>query len=134
MIDKCPILLVEDDHLDVLTFKRALRDLALDYPVEVASTGEEALQWLEHHPDHLPKVMLLDLNMPRMNGIEVLAAMKNHALWRRIPVVILTTSAQVQEREQCFDLSAAGYIVKPLEYSAFLKVVSAICGYWCINQ
>ncbi len=129
-----PILLVEDDHLDVMTFKRAMRELQLEYPLAVASTGEEALAWLENHPHNLPRVMLLDLNMPRMNGIEVLTAMKNHPIWRRVPVVILTTSSQEQERQQCFDLSAAGYIVKPLEYSAFVQIVSVICAYWCINQ
>lgn len=128
-----PILLVEDDQLDALTFQRALRDLELNYAVVIATTGEAALQLLESHSDSLPNIILLDLNMPRMNGIEFLTRLKQHPVWRRIPVVILTTSSQEQERQQCFDLSVAGYMVKPLDYGAFVQMVSVICAYWYMN-
>jgi CheY-like chemotaxis protein len=128
------VLLVEDDLVEVLTFKRALRDLDLDRPLQVASTGEDALQLLAEAEAELPKLILLDLNMPRMGGIEFLMTIKMHPLWRRIPVIILTTSNQEQERQQCFDLSVAGYIIKPMDYNAFVEVVKVICAYWCINE
>jgi CheY-like chemotaxis protein len=128
------ILLVEDDQLDVLTFQRALSELEIRNPLLIASTGEEALSLLAEQQNVLPQIILLDLNMPRMNGIELLAALKKHPVWRRIPVIVLTTSDQEHERRACFELSAAGYIVKPLDYQAFVKIVSVICAYWCINR
>lgn len=129
-----PLLLVEDDLVEVLTFKRALHDLAIDRPLHVASNGEEALHMLNTADAELPKLILLDLNMPRMNGIEFLAAIKSHPVWRRIPVVVLTTSSQQQDRRQCFDLSVAGYIIKPMDYVAFVAALKVICAYWCLNE
>lgn len=129
-----PILLVEDDLVEVLTFKRALRDMAIERPLHVASTGEDAIQLLSAPDAELPKLILLDLNMPRMNGIEFLATIKKHPLWRRIPVVVLTTSDQEQDRRQCFDLSVAGYIIKPMDYNEFVEVLKVICAYWCLNE
>lgn len=127
------ILLVEDDQLDVLTFKRALHDLNVSPNLLTAASGEEALSLLTQQVKALPSLIFTDLNMPRMNGIELLRALKEHPRLRRIPVIVLTTSDQEHERQACFDLSAAGYIVKPLEYQTFVHIMGIVCDYWCHN-
>ncbi len=133
MNKKSTIMLVEDDQLDVLNFKRAMRDLELVNPLLIAATGEEALALLGEHQHNLPIIIVMDLNMPRMNGIELLTALKNHPCWQRIPVIVLTTSDQSHERDACFQLSAASYIVKPLEYTMFVEMMRAAVLYWCHN-
>jgi len=124
------ILLVEDDIVDVMSVKRALRDLNVPSPLEVAGNGEEALARLRK-PDHpLPGIILLDLNMPRMNGIDFLKILKADEHLRRIPVVVLTTSKEENDRIESFNLSVAGYMIKPVEYSGFVEVVRTIQRYW----
>jgi CheY-like chemotaxis protein len=124
------ILLVEDDIVDVMSVKRALRDLNVPTPLEVAGNGEEALACLRK-PDHpLPGIILLDLNMPRMNGIDFLKLLKADERFRRIPVVVLTTSKEEKDRLESFNLSAAGYMIKPVEYAGFVEVVRTIQDYW----
>lgn len=134
MSESLTTFLVEDDLVDVLTLKRAMSDLNIPQRLQVAPTGEDAVEMLAEADGNLPQLILLDLNMPCMNGIELLTVMKEHPVWRRIPVVILTTSAQEQERERCFELGAAGYIIKPVDYDAFVEVVRVIYDYWCASQ
>lgn len=124
------ILLVEDDVVDVMTVKRAMRDLGMPNPLRVAGNGEEALRDLRA-PDHpLPGLILLDLNMPRINGVEFLRLVKGDDQLRRLPVVMLTTSRQETDRLQSYDLGVAGYIVKPVEYPRFVEVMQHINQYW----
>jgi CheY-like chemotaxis protein len=124
------ILLVEDDIVDVMSVKRALRDLSVSSPLEVAGNGEEALARLRRPDQPLPGLILLDLNMPRMNGIDFLKVLKADERLRRIPVVVLTTSKEEKDLAGSFNLSVAGYMIKPVEYAGFVEVVRTIQNYW----
>ena len=130
-----PILLVEDDAVDVLTVRRALRDLDLTDPrLEVVGNGEEALDFL-HDPDRpQPCLILLDLNMPRMNGLEFLRRVRDDGCAAGIPVVVLTTSRQDQDIVEGFELSVAGFMVKPVDYHRFLEMMQAISRYWTLSE
>jgi len=128
------ILLVEDDVVDVMSVRRALRELNITNPLNVVGNGEEALVRLQDKTIPSPGIILLDINMPRMNGIDFLRALKNDLALRRIPVVILTTSKEENDRLRVFDLSAAGYMLKPVEYNAFVNVMRTIQGYWKTSE
>jgi len=108
-----PIMLVEDDHVDAMTLKRALKDLKVANQLVHKLNGEEALDYLKVESNPTPCVIFLDLNMPKMNGIEFLQVAKADNNFRRIPVVVFTTSKNEWDRFESFNLSAAGYIVKP---------------------
>lgn len=129
-----PILLVEDDEVDVLTVKRALRDLKVENDLILASDGEEALGLLRHGGGPRPALILLDLNMPRMNGLEFLRAAREGDLIEGIPVVVLTTSRQDQDIFEGFKLNVAGYMVKPVDYRKFVEMMQAIDLYWTLSE
>lgn len=129
-----PILLVEDDAVDVMTVKRAAKQLKIMNPLHHASDGEEALKYLENEEHQIPSIIILDINMPRMNGIEFLKIIKADERFMRIPVIILTTSKEEQDRYQTFNLNAAGYMVKPVDYDNFLRVMDIIKNYWSMSQ
>lgn len=129
-----PILLVEDDRVDVMTVKRALRQLDVSTPLEVAGNGEAALAYLREATHRRPSIILLDLNMPRMNGIEFLRVIKQDPVLRRIPVVVLTTSKEEQDRVASFDLSVAGYMIKPVDYAQFVEIMRTIKNYWMMSE
>lgn len=129
-----PILLVEDDHVDTMTVQRSLRDLNVTNPLATAPNGEEALEYLRDKRNKRPCVILLDLNMPRMNGIELLKILKADDELKMIPVVILTTSEDMQDKISTFGLSAAGYIVKPTDYKKFVEAMRTINVYWTLSE
>ncbi|MEO8166942.1 MAG: response regulator, partial [bacterium] len=106
------ILLVEDDAIDAMTVKRALKDLNVSNQLIVKGNGEEALRYLRDENSPRPCIIILDLNMPKMNGIEMLRALKQDEQLRSIPAVVLTTSKGEEDRFQTFDLSVAGYMIK----------------------
>jgi CheY-like chemotaxis protein len=124
------ILLVEDDSVDVMTVKRAFKHLEIKNPLAVCNNGEEGLAWLNEHRDALPCLILLDLNMPKMNGLEFLKIVKADELLRMIPVVVLTTSEDQQDRVESFKLSVAGYMLKSFSFPKFLEVIGTIRTYW----
>ena len=128
------ILLVEDDRVDVLTIKRALKDINVTNPLEIAGNGEEALEFLREKSNPLPGIILLDLNMPKMNGVEFLGVVKKDNLLKRIPVVVLTTSHEEQDKLDTYDLGAAGYMIKPVDYKKFVEVMRTIDLYWTLNE
>ncbi|MGE5757948.1 MAG: response regulator [Sideroxydans sp.] len=129
-----PILLVEDDQVDVMTVMRALKEIKVANPVVNLENGEEALKYLRDPERDKPCIILLDLNMPIMNGIEFLQVMKHEPLLRRIPVVVLTTSEEQQDKINSFDLGVAGYIAKPVDYRHFVEVMRTIDAYWTISE
>ena len=129
MNDNAPVLLVEDDEVDVMTVRRALRDLAVTNPLHLAGDGEEALHVLRDD-GLLPGLILLDINMPRMNGIEFLREIKADPTLKRIPVVVLTTSKEESDRFEAFGLSVAGYMIKPADYQQFVELMRTINLYW----
>ena len=128
------ILLVEDDQVDVMTVKRALKEIHVTNPVVNLENGEEALKYLRDPKSEKPCIILLDLNMPIMNGIEFLQIAKQDAQLRRIPVVVLTTSEEQQDKVNSFDLGVAGYMAKPVDYRQFVEVMRTIDAYWTISE
>ena len=128
------ILLIEDDRIDAMTVTRALRDLGSTNPLHHVTDGEKALSFLVDPASPRPMLILLDLNMPRMNGAEFLAVIKADDLFRAIPIVVLTTSQEDRDRVRAFDLSAAGYIVKPVDYTQFVNVMRTVLDYWTTSQ
>lgn len=129
-----PILLVEDDQVDVMTVKRALAEIRVTNPVLNQENGEEALKFLRNPDNERPCIILLDLNMPIMNGIEFLHVLKQDASLKRIPVVVLTTSEEQQDKVNSFDLGVAGYMAKPVDYRQFVEVMRALDAYWTISE
>jgi len=129
-----PILLVEDDGVDVMTVERALKDLNIKNQLVNKADGEEALEYLRTNGNKKPCIILLDLNMPKMNGIEFLKFVKADKSLKKIPVVVLTTSSQQRDIVESFKLSAAGYIVKSIDYAKFVKAISAVNLYWTLSE
>ena len=114
---KNTILLVEDDELDVISVQRTLKKLEAGYELYTAYNGKEALNLLSGaNPTVLPDVILLDLNMPKMNGIEFLKIMRKDERLRDIKVFVITTSAETVDRDVAEQLGISGYIIKPLNY------------------
>jgi CheY-like chemotaxis protein len=129
-----PILLVEDDAADVMIVKHAFNDLKITNPLVHTSDGEEALEYLRDETNKRPIIILLDLNMPRMNGFEFLKAVKADKSLKKIPVIVLTTSDADQNIVESYELSAAGYIVKPVDYKQFVEAIRTIDVYWTLNR
>lgn len=129
-----PILLVEDDRIDAMTVARALKELKVRNELDVVSNGEEAIEYLKAKGNNRPALILLDINMPKMNGIEFMRVIKKDVSMKRIPVVILTTSREDQDRIETFDLGAAGYMIKPVDYMQFVDTMKAIDVYWTISE
>jgi hypothetical protein len=104
--------------------------------VQVARDGEEALGWMARWEagEPLPAVILLDLNLPRVDGLTVLEALKSNPLTRRVPVVVLTTSKEDRDILAAYELGANSYIVKPVEFEAFMEVARQIKLYWCVTN
>ncbi len=134
MTQRRSILLVEDDRVDVMTVKRALKELKITNPLYVKSNGEEALNYLRNKDNQQPAIILLDLNMPRMNGIEFLEVVKQDNHLKKIPVIVLTTSKEEQDRVKSFNLSVAGYMLKPVDYTQFVEVIRTIHLYWMLSE
>jgi CheY-like chemotaxis protein len=129
-----PILLVEDDSVDVMMIERALSELHVTNRLDVTGNGEGALSYLHDCKTELPSIILLDLNMPRMNGIEFLREVKKDRELRRIPVVVLTSSDEEKDKTESFDLGVAGYMLKPVDYRQFVEVVRTIDLYWTLSE
>jgi CheY-like chemotaxis protein len=129
-----PILLVEDDCVDVMMVKRALKDLNVRNPLVQTSNGKEAVEYLTGKGNETPCIILLDLNMPKMNGVEFLKVVKADDVLKKIPVVVLTTSRDTKDKFETFELSAAGYIVKPTDYKKFVEAMRTIDIYWTLSE
>jgi len=129
-----PIMLVEDDAADVLIIKRALKELEIENELVHRGDGEEALEYLKNEENERPCIILLDLNMPKMNGIEFLEVAKSAEELKSIPVVALTTSESSQDITRCFKLGIVGYIVKPVDYKKFVKAVRIVDIYWMLSK
>ena len=123
--------------MDVDLTRRAFARRNIANPLEVARDGEEALAWVDRWTagDPLPVVMLLDLKLPRVSGLEVLRHVKAHPVVSRVPVVVLTTSREDGDVQAAYALGANSYIVKPVEFEKFIEVATQIDLYWCVlNQ
>ena len=128
------ILLVEDDQVDAMTVKRALKEINVTNKLDIVNNGEEALSFLKNSENDKPGIILLDLNMPRMNGIEFLKIAKKDDSLKSIPVVVLTTSKEDQDKVESFNLGVAGYMIKPVDYRKFVEVIKTINPYWSLSE
>jgi CheY-like chemotaxis protein len=132
------ILLVEDDELDVMNVQRAFRKNNVVNPLYVAGNGVEALEMLRGKREpHVPRdrrLILLDLNMPKMGGIEFLKEVRADPELRATTVVVLTTSDEERDKVKAYDLNVAGYIVKPVTVAAFVEIMATLNKYWSVNE
>lgn len=133
------LLVVDDDEVDVMTVQRAFRKNNITNPFYVANNGLEALAMLrgESNSAQIPlerRLILLDLNMPKMGGIEFLRELRADPNLRAIPVIVLTTSKEDKDKVEAYHLNVAGYIVKPVTFSKFVEVVATLNQYWTLSE
>ncbi|MFV5701987.1 response regulator [Flavobacterium sp. XS2P12] len=124
------ILLVEDDEVDVMNVKRAFSKNNIKNPLFVAGNGVEALEMLNDKIIPLPKIIILDINMPKMNGIEFLKALRENERLKNISVFVMTTSNEDSDKIKAYNLNVAGYILKPLSFEKFVSSVSTLNNFW----
>lgn len=134
-----PILLVEDNEADAELALRAFRRRKLSNPVYVVRDGEEALDYIHRRGRFaedapVPSVILLDLRIPKVDGLDVLRQLKQDPVYRNVPVVVLTTSAEDRDVRRSYELGASSYIVKPVEFEKFQEVVERIDLYWMVTN
>ncbi len=129
-----PILLIEDDQVDMMRITRALKEIGVTNQIVHRENGEDALNYLQNEDSEKPCLILLDLSMPIMNGIEFLQTVKKDEKLRRIPVVILTASDDPKDKLNGFNFGIAGYMGKPVDYPQFVEVIRSIDTYWTISQ
>jgi len=137
---KLNILLVEDDEVDIMNVQRAFKKNNILNPLFYAFNGLEALEMLrgrDGRPSVIPsyrRLILLDLNMPKMGGIEFLKQLRVDPILQSIPVVILTTSDQDCDRVDAYKLNVAGYILKPVTFANFVEMVDTLNRYWTFSE
>ena len=134
MRSRKPILIAEDDEIDSEMIQRAFQDVKVTNRFQMTGDGEEALNFLQDDQEQKPCLILLDLNMPRMNGFEFLKAVKQDRQLKLIPVVILTTSREERDKIEAFNLGAAGYMVKPFDSNRFVEIAKVIDLYWTLSE
>lgn len=134
------ILLVEDDEVDVMNVKRAFKKNNITNPLYIAGNGLEALEMLRSQENGSPKIppqrrlILLDINMPKMNGLEFLHELRADPKLRTTPVIVLTTSDEDQDRIEAYSLNVAGYILKPVTFVNFAEVMATLNKYWVLCE
>ena len=134
MRNEKPILIIDDDLVDAMTIKRAFKDIGVSNRIDLVGNGEEALKFLRSDDNEKPALIFLDLNMPKMNGIEYLKIAKSNPDYQRIPVVVLTTSCDQQDKLQSYELGIAGYMLKTVDFNEFKKTIQIIDDYWSICE
>lgn len=141
MIDPIAILLVEDNPMDVELTVRAFKRSRMENPILIVRDGQEALDYMHRRGAYadpaaspVPGLILLDIRLPRVDGLAVLRALKSHPVYRPIPVVMLTTSRDDSDVIKSYDLGANSYIVKPVDFDKFLEVIGRIELYWILTN
>lgn len=128
------VLLIEDDRIDQMSVTRAFRDLKIANRLEISGDGEAGLERLRSKAEIPPCLVLLDLVMPLKDGTEVLQEMKSDPDLKRIPVVMMTSSREEEDRVRSFNLGAAGYIIKPVDYRQLVEAIRTIDIYWTLSE
>ena len=133
------ILLVEDDELDVMNVRRAFKKNNILNPLFVAGNGLEALSALRGQSPEIGvpsnrRIILLDLNMPKMGGIEFLRELRADEALKPTPVIVLTTSSEERDKVEAYKLNVAGYIVKPVTLASFIETMAALNKYWMLSE
>ena len=133
-----PILLVEDNPMDLDLTLQALEGNGVANPIVSCRDGEEALEYMQKHRSpgdlHVPIVVLLDLRLPKVDGIEVLRQARSDPVWRQVPIVVMTTSRESRDIEAAYGLGVNSYIVKPVDFLTFTEVVKSIKVYWLLTN
>jgi CheY-like chemotaxis protein len=127
------ILLIEDDTIEVMKFNRVLSTININQKVVEANNGEEALTILKVK-EFIPDIIVLDLNMPKMNGIEFIKILKADEYFKYIPAIILTTSNNRKDVLECYRIGIAGYLIKPLKYKDYESLITRLIEYWRCNE
>jgi CheY-like chemotaxis protein len=127
------ILLIEDDTIEVMKFNRVLKTIQANHKIIEANNGEEALEILKEK-EIIPDIIILDLNMPRINGIEFLGILKQDPVLKYIPAIILTTSNNHRDILECYKIGIAGYVLKPLKYEDYVDSIKKTLEYWSSNE
>ncbi|MFC4269373.1 response regulator [Polaribacter marinivivus] len=127
------ILLVEDNLIEIMKMKRTISLLKLNHTINEAKNGEDALEFLKDR-SKIPDIILLDLNMPKINGIEFLKIIKANDDLKHIPTIILTTSSNQKDILECYKTGMSGYVLKPLKYEDYVKKIETVLSYWSINE
>ncbi len=127
-----PILMIEDNVMDVDLTQRAFARSKVSNPIQVLWDGEEAVTYVDtwEESDALPVVVFLDLKLPKVHGLDVLRHMKAHPQFKKIPVVILTTSREDRDIEAAYDIGVSSYIVKPVSFAKFVEIAAQLEVYW----
>jgi CheY-like chemotaxis protein len=131
------ILLVEDDAVDVMNVQRAFRKRNISVPLYLAENGLEAIRKLRGSPPEISSdglLILLDINMPAMNGLEFLQELRSDPSLKSIPTIILTTSNQAEDLTAAYQLNVAGYLVKPVLFTNFVKLMDLMIQYWSLSK
>ena len=133
------LLLVDDDEIDVMTVQRAFKKNNITNNLYIATNGIEALAMLRSNgnPPVVPperRLILLDLNMPKMGGIEFLRELRKDPTIKAIPVIVLTTSNEDKDKVEAYNMNVAGYIVKPVTFSKFVEAVATLNKYWTLSE
>ncbi|MFC6999307.1 response regulator [Rufibacter roseus] len=124
------ILLVEDDEVDIMNVQRAFKKNSINNPLHIANNGLEALEMLRSGSIPMPPIVILDINMPKMNGIEFLQELRKDPELNRISVFVMTTSNEDSDKINAYNLNVAGYILKPLSFEKFIGAVATLDRYW----
>lgn len=127
------ILLIEDDKIEVMKFNRVIEKLDFNHKIIVANNGAEALNIVKTQ-EKRPNIIILDLNMPILNGIEFLSIIKNDNELKYIPSIILSTSCNFTDMRECYKLGIAGYILKPLKFEDYIHRITTLLQYWSTNE
>ena len=130
---KLKILLIEDDTIELMKLNRAMSSLNMNHEVREANNGEDALELLLNE-EYYPDIILLDLNMPKINGIEFLSILKKNEALKFIPTIILTTSSNEKDLLACYNIGISGYILKPLKYEDYIAKINLLLSYWSANE
>ena len=127
------ILLIEDDTIELMKLNRAMLSLNMNHKVTEINNGEDALELLLNE-EYYPDIILLDLNMPKINGIEFLSILKTNESLKFIPTIILTTSSNKKDLLECYNIGIAGYVQKPLKYQDYIAKINILLSYWSANE
>ena len=127
------ILFIEDDVIEGMKFNRVLKSLEYNHKLIEVSNGEEALDMLKLN-EIIPNIIFLDLNMPKLNGIQFLKILKKHNFLKQIPTIVFTTSNNKNDILECYKIGIAGYIIKPLKYEDYKVIVKKTLDYWSVNE
>lgn len=128
---KLKILLIEDDEIERMKFARVASGMG-NHTIIEAENGEKALDILDQI--ELPNLIVLDLNMPKVNGVEFLGILKSNKALQYIPIVVMSSSNNHNDIKKCYEIGVSGYMIKPLHYEDYKKKISCLIGYWMDNE